>query len=254
MDQKNYDLFSNKADLYKMFRPTYPAQLIEHLYSKAGFTKDSVIADIGSGTGIFSRLLIAQGSFVYCVEPNDDMRRAAEEDLKSHANFCSVGAPAENTGLEDKSVDFITVAQAIHWFDRQPFKRECQRILKPGGKLVLVWNERDYESEVIKKDFAIRAKYAVDKKGLGSGVGKKHGYHDLFVDGVREYLVFNNDLHLDRDDYIGRNLSTSYAPREEANPEEYAGLMREMNAFFDEYSSDGILNYPHFTQVHIGDV
>jgi Methylase involved in ubiquinone/menaquinone biosynthesis len=94
------------------------------------------------------------------------MRQAAEKDLSVFKNFVSVNAPAENTGLQDKSVDFITVVQAIHWFDRQMFKSECQRILKPAGKVVLVWNERDYENEIIKKDYIIRAKYAIETNGL----------------------------------------------------------------------------------------
>jgi ubiquinone/menaquinone biosynthesis C-methylase UbiE len=172
MELKNEERFSNKADLYKKFRPTYPKELIDYLYSQVGFNQESIIADIGSGTGIFSRLLIEQGSFVYCVEPNEDMRRTAEKDLSEFENFVSVNAPAENTGLQDVSVDFITVAQAIHWFDRQAFKSECRRILKPGGKVVLIWNERDYENEIIKKEYFIRAKYAVETNGLSRGCKK----------------------------------------------------------------------------------
>lgn len=227
MELKNEDKFSNKADLYKKFRPTYPKELIDYLYSQVGFSQESIIADIGSGTGIFSRLLLEQGSFIYCVEPNEDMRQAAEKDLSVFKSFVSVNAPAENTGLQDKSVDFITVAQAIHWFDRQMFKSECQRILKPAGKVVLVWNERDYENEIIKKDYIIRAKYAIETNGLGSGGGKKHNYAWLFLDGIYEYRIFNNDLYFDKEGLIGRNLSTSYAPKEEQHPEKYHGLVSE---------------------------
>jgi SAM-dependent methyltransferase len=254
MEIKNEERFSNKADLYKKFRPTYPKELMDYLYSQVGFNQESIIADIGSGTGIFSRLLIERGSFVYCVEPNEDMRRTAEKDLSVFENFASLNGTDKNTGLHDASVDFITVAQAIHWFDRQVFKSECQRILKPGGKVVLIWNERDYENEIIKKDYIIRAKYAVEKNGLGSGRGKYHNYHDFFMDGIYEYKTFNNDLHFDKEGYIGRNLSTSYAPLKETDPEKYYGLVRELSEFFDEYSVNEILNYPHFTQSHIGRV
>ena len=254
MERKNEDRFSNKAEFYKKFRPTYPKELIDYLYSQVGFTSESVIADIGSGTGIFSRLLIEQGSFVYCVEPNEDMRAAAENDLSEFENFASVNGNDKNTGLPDSSVDFITVAQAIHWFDRQAFKAECQRILKPGGKVVLVWNERDYENEIIKKDYAIRAKYAVETNGLGKGKAKYHNYDDFFMDAIYEYKTFNNDLHFDKESFIGRNLSTSYAPTEDQHPEKYHGLIRELSELFDEYSVDGILNYPHYTQSHIGRV
>ena len=146
------------------------------------------------------------------------------------------------------------MAQAIHWFDRQMFKSECQRILKPDGKVVLLWNERDYENEIVKKEYIIRAKYAIETNGLGSGSGKKHNYAWLFLDGICEYKTFNNDLHFDKEGYIGRNLLTSYAPTEKQHPEKYHGLLSELSEFFDEYSVDGILNYPHFTQSHIGRV
>jgi Methylase involved in ubiquinone/menaquinone biosynthesis len=254
MERKNEDRFSNKADFYKKFRPTYPKELIDYLYSQVGFTQKTVVADIGSGTGIFSRLLIEQGSFVYCVEPNEDMRLTVEEDLSEFENFASVNGNDKNTNLTDASVDFITVAQAIHWFDRQAFKSECQRILKPTGKVVLVWNERDYETEIIKKDYALRAKYAVETAGLGKGRVKYHNYDDFFMDAIYEYKTFNNDLRFDKESFIGRNLSTSYAPTEEEHPEKYHGLIAELSELFDEYSVNGILNYPHFTQSHIGKV
>ena len=159
---KNEDRFTSKADIYKKYRPTYPTELIDYLYAQAGFSKESIVADIGSGTGIFSRLLLERGNRVYCVEPNGDMRQTAEKDLSSFENFYTVGAPAENTGLLERSVDFVTAAQAFHWFDRQRFKSECRRILKDCGKVLLVWNIRDYECEVIKKDYAIREKYRID--------------------------------------------------------------------------------------------
>ena len=254
MERKNEDRFSNKAEFYKKFRPTYPKELIDYLYSQIGFNSENVIADIGSGTGIFSRLLIEQGSFVYCVEPNEDMRLAGETDLFEFDNFASVNGNDKNTGLPNANVDFITVANAIHWFDRQAFKSECQRILKPNGKVVLVWNERDYENEIVKKDYIIRAKYATETAGLGKGKAKYHNYDDFFIDGICEYKEFNNDLQFDKESFIGRNLSTSYAPTEEQHPEKYHGLVCELSELFDEYSVDGILNYSHFTQTHIGRV
>ena len=159
--------FTGKAEIYKKFRPSYPKEFMDYLYSQAGFGRDSAVADIGAGTGIFSRLMLERGSTVYCVEPNGDMRDTAIKDLSGFANFIPVGGNDRNTGLPDRSVDYVTAAQAAHWFDKQAFTSECRRILKPGGKVVLVWNERDYECGIIKKDYAIREKYAVgDKKGV----------------------------------------------------------------------------------------
>ena len=251
----NRERFTGKAEIYKKFRPAYPEKLFEYLYSQVGFNKASTIADIGAGTGIFTRLLLERGSTVYAVEPNEDMRRVAAQDLSGYKNFTAVDAPAENTGLETASVDFVTAAQAFHWFDRQLFKKECARILKPGGKVALVWDVRDYKTEIVKKDYDIREKYAVgDKKGLASFDTPPLDLSDFFADGIYDYKTFRNDLILNREAYIGMNLSRSYSPKEETDREKYQGFIKEMNGYFDEYNAGGILNFPHFTQSYAGGV
>ena len=250
----NEERFTGKADIYKKYRPSYPKELIDYLYSQVGFNKDSAIADIGSGTGIFSRLLLERGSRVYCVEPNGDMRQTSEKDLAGFENFIAVSAPAENTGLQDKSVDFITAAQAFHWFDRQLFKQECRRILKPGGKFAIVYNGPE-DCEFIKKRDSISEKYAVgDKKGYHQHGDPPEEYADFFANGVCEDKIFRNDLQFDKESFIGRDLSRSYTPREDKDPEKYHGLIKELGELFDEYSADGILHFPHITVSYVGGV
>jgi len=250
----NEQRFTGKAELYTKYRPSYPKELIDYLYS-IGFEKDSIIADIGAGTGIFSRLMLERGSKVFCVEPNEDMRNASINDLSEFTNFISVNGNDKNTGLQDKSIDFVTAAQAAHWFDQQAFTMECQRILKSNGKILMVWNTRDYEHEIVIRDYEIRNKYAVgDKKGMSNPTSEYSlsDVYDYFKDGICEYKVFRNDLQFNRNNYIGRNLSASYAPREESDPDIYRALTYELAKLFDEYSVDGILNYPHFTESYIG--
>jgi len=252
---ENEKRFDGKADIYKQFRPSYPKELIDYMYSQVGITPDSVIADIGSGTGIFSRFLLERGSKVYCIEPNDDMRQVAETDLAKFENFISVNATAENTMLEEKSVDFITAAQAVHWFDGNKFKAECQRILKPGRKVVMVYNCRDNEHEIVVKDYIIREKYCMDKKGLGdNSPAAEQIALEIFTGTMGEIKVFRNDLLLGREAFIGRNLSASHAPRKETDPEKYDGLVRELDDLFDEYSTDGVLQYPHYTRSYVGTI
>ena len=249
----NEERFTGKANIYKKFRPTYPKELMDYLYSQVGFTSQSTVADIGSGTGIFSRFLLERGCMVYCVEPNEDMRLTAEKDLSGFKNFISVNGSDKNTGIQDKSVDFITTAQAFHWFDKQAFKLECQRILKPGGKVVIVYNGPD-DCEFIRKRDSISEKYRVDSKGFqehGDPIGK---YADFFADGVCEDKTFRNDLQFDKESFIGRDLSRSYTPKKETDPEKYHGLVRELSELFDEYSVNGILNFPHFTVSYVGEV
>lgn len=254
----NEERFTGKANIYKKFRSSYPKELIDYLYSNIGFSKDSVIADIGSGTGIFSRLLLEKGSHVYCVEPNDDMRKVAENDLggtDGFSNYISIKASAENSGLPEGSIDFVTSAQAFHWFDLGVFRSECRRILKDNGKVILVWNIRDYESELIKKDYVLRKKYCVNTKGLG--IGKTDIPADLcnfFLDKTYEEKTFRNDLVIDRETYIGMNLSRSYSPSEDKYPDKYQGLVKELGELFDEYNTNGLINFPQFTKSYIGKI
>jgi ubiquinone/menaquinone biosynthesis C-methylase UbiE len=253
----NEERFTGKADIYKKFRPTYPKEFIDYLYSQVGFTQNSAIADIGSGTGIFSRLFLERGSRVYCVEPHDDMRRTAEQDLAGFKGFVSVNAPAENTGLQTQSVEFVTAAQALHWFDRQAFKLECQRILKDSGKVVIVYNSKVENSDVIRKNDEIIDKYCSDTKGHRQRGESPENYSDFFVrqnNQVCEYKTFKNDYQFTRENFIGRILSSSYVPKKETDPENYHGLMKAMNKLFDEYNINGILHFPQITKSYVGGV
>src|SRR5271166_831925 len=134
--------FSSRVDNYVRYRPGYPTEVLELLKNECGLTSDSVIADIASGTGIFTRMLIENGNHVFGVEPNDDMRRAGEQFLRSYSGFSSIAGMAEATTLPGHSVDMVTAAQAAHWFDREKARREFVRICRPGGWTVLLWNER----------------------------------------------------------------------------------------------------------------
>src|ERR1700687_2180461 len=145
--------FSSRVENYVRFRPGYPAEVVEVLKKDRGLTRDSVVADIASGTGIFTRLLLEHGNRVFGVEPNPEMRRAGEEYLAHYPNFTSVAATAENTGLPDQSIGLVTVAQAAHWFDREKALREFQRILRPAGYLALLWNDRRLEATAFDRDY-----------------------------------------------------------------------------------------------------
>ena len=140
--QDSTQRFSSRVGNYVRYRPGYPAAAIDLLKNECGLTPASVVADIAFGTGIFTRMLLENGNRVYGVEPNSDMRKAGEEFLRSYPKFTSVAGTAEATTLDDHSVDFVTAAQAAHWFDREKARREFIRICRPGGWTVLLWNER----------------------------------------------------------------------------------------------------------------
>ncbi|MFM1850906.1 MAG: hypothetical protein RIS54_590 [Verrucomicrobiota bacterium] len=134
--------FSDRVEAYVRYRPGYPADLISTLVAEAQLGPDSVVADVGSGTGIFTALLLPDTGTVHAIEPNAPMRTWAESTMGAEPKFHSHGTPAEATGLPDASVDLVTAAQAFHWFDPVATRREFARILKPGGQVALIWNER----------------------------------------------------------------------------------------------------------------
>ena len=137
------DRFTTKVQDYALFRPRYPAELMSLLREKGTVRPNMVVADIGSGTGILTELLLREGCEVFAVEPNSAMRDKAEVLLGHLDRFHSIAARAEDTMLPDGSVDLIAIGQAFHWFELAPTRIEFLRILKPGGYLCLVWNSRD---------------------------------------------------------------------------------------------------------------
>ena len=159
--------FDGRADNYVNHRPSYPAEVIETIITSASLNTNSKVADIGSGTGIFSELLLNMGLEVFAVEPNSQMRLAAESNLEAEvpklsARFHSVDGTAENTTLADQSVDAITAAQAFHWFDPEPTKTEMRRILKPDGWLALIWNQRDTRTDFQREYESVLRKHVPD--------------------------------------------------------------------------------------------
>src|SRR5688572_24438001 len=134
--------FSGRVDNYIRYRPGYPDAIVETLRDDCGLTADSIVADVGSGTGILTEMFLRHGNLVYGVEPNREMREAAERLLAGYDRFRSVAATAEDTTLADASADVITAGQAFHWFDRQRARAEFARILKPRGWVSLIWNVR----------------------------------------------------------------------------------------------------------------
>ncbi|MCH5320159.1 MAG: class I SAM-dependent methyltransferase [Eubacterium sp.] len=245
-------IFNELAQNYTIGRPIYADSLIDSLYADYGFSDKSTIADIGSGTGKFSSQLLDRKSLVYCVEPNDDMRIIAEAELKACDNFHSVKGTADNTCLEDNSADFITVAQAFHWFDVDAFKKECKRILKPDGRIVLIWNTRNLSADINQKCAEIYKKYCAKFRGFNGGIAHDDERIKRFFDKGYELKEFDNPLYYDKEKFINRCLSSSYSLKpNDAGYDEYMSLFEEL---FDKYNTDGKLCVPNKSVAYIGKV
>jgi ubiquinone/menaquinone biosynthesis C-methylase UbiE len=242
--------FSNRSDSYAKFRPSYPAEVIELLKYECGLSEQSVIADIGSGTGILSELFLKNGNHVYAVEPNAAMRLTAERLLKHYERLVSIEATAESTTLQTQSVDFVTAAQAFHWFDRAKAKTEFTRILKPSGWNVLIWNERRLDSTNFLRAYeGLLLRYGTDyQKVRHENVAGEIA--EFFAPEYFELKTLQNVQHFDFDSLKGRLLSSSYTP--EPDHPDFAPMLAELERIFEANNIKGIVSFEYETKVYYG--
>lgn len=244
--------FSGRVENYLKYRPSYPKKLIDYLYNECGFSRESVIADIGSGTGVFSRLLLERGSRVVAIEPNDDMRQAAERILcDEFSRFVSFKACAENTTLSEASVHHIVCAQSFHWFDMNKCRDEFARILRPGGSLLLVYNKRLTDDDAFASGYdALVQRYAKDYATVGHQNLQELDYAAIYNGLPYALLTIPNQQILDFDGVRGRLLSNSYMPDiGEAGHEE---MLDELRSLFELYSQTGKILMKYVTEARIG--
>lgn len=244
----NTTRFDGKGDIYAKARPKYAADLLKYLKDTLNIPAGSVFADIGSGTGIFTEQLLDCGYTVYAVEPNQDMRNKAEEKLIEYEGFRSVTGSDANTTLSDNSVDYITVAQAFHWFDAEVFKKECRRILKPNGKVLIIYNSRDENAECTKALAELRKKYNPEFHGFSNGINDDACR--AFLGYKCKVLKWDNNQIYDRQGYIRRLLSSSYSLRED-DPR-FDEYIEAINKLFDRFAVDGKITVPTNTVLYVG--
>ena len=242
--------FSDRVENYVRYRPRYPSEAMRVLKEECELTSGDVVADIASGTGIWTRMLLENGNRVFGVEPNSEMRQAGERLLAGFPMFTSVEGTAEATTLGDQSLDFVTAAQAAHWFDRDRARAEFERILKPAGWLVLLWNERATDSTPFLRDYEqLLLTYATDYEDVR---------HERTADAVNEFFdpvpfqerTFAMRQEFDYSGLEGRLLSSSYAPGPE-HPK-HAPMLRELRRLFDEHAVEGRVGVDYKTRVYAG--
>ncbi len=241
--------FTGLANLYASHRPDYPADALDFVLRRCGLGPGSVLVDVGCGTGISSRAFAARGLSVVGIEPNADMRRQAQ----SAAAPPDVPAPvyrdgtAEATGLADHSADAVLAAQAFHWFDAPAALREFRRVLKPGGAVALMWNERD-ESDPFTAAYGAVIRTAPNAAAVESSrarAGEALLRDPLFADG--DLSVFGHRQTLNEEGLLGRAFSASYAPREAAAAEAFAAALQGV---FARYQNQGWVAVRYVTSVY----
>lgn len=245
--------FSNRVDAYVKYRPDYPREAIDYLYGPIGMRTESEIADVGAGTGIFSKLLLDRGSRVTAVEPNPEMREAAERELGDRPNFRAVAGAAEDTGLPERSADFIVCAQAFHWFDREAAQAEFRRILRPGGRVVLVWNSRLTEGTPFLEEYErLLLRYGTDYAKVNHRNISVDALRAFFKEGTMEKAVFPNRQIFDYDGLSGRLRSSSYSPP--PGSPGYEPMMAALKELFARHQQDGVVFFDYETEVYSGEV
>ena len=218
------------------------------LQQGCGLTAESVIADVASGTGIFTRLLLENGNRVYGVEPNDDMRKAGEEYLAGYSKFTSIAATAESTTLPDASVEMITAAQAAHWFDRGQAIAEFRRILEPEGYLVLIWNDRRIGASAFGRDYEnLLLKYGTDYAEVRR---RDAASQDFFGEINHHKHVLRNVQEFDYAALTGRLLSSSYTPPP-GHPSHEA-MLAELRQIFDTHQQSEVVRMEYDTNLYFG--
>jgi len=242
--------FSDRVENYLLYRPGYPQEALDSLKTECGLTPADAVADIASGTGIWTSQLLENGNPVFGVEPNAEMREAGDRLLATFPRFTSIAGTAEATTLPDHSVDFVTAAQAAHWFDRERARREFVRILKPGGWLVLLWNERLTDSTNFLRDY--------EELLMTYGTDYDEVRHERTTDAVNKFFdpapyqerTFQMRQEFDYAGVEGRLLSSSYAPGPEYP--QHAPMLRKLRRIFDACAIEGTVTFEYKTRMYFG--
>ncbi len=248
----NWERFNKKYDDYDQYRPRYPLELLILLGREAGLGPDSYVADIGSGTGLLAELLLESNCGVVCIEPNDEMRKVAQEKLGKNGRCKILDGTAERTSLQASSVDFITVGQAFHWFDPKKTRDEFSRILRPNGKVVLVWNTRVEQGKGINVDYErIVRMYSNDYHASGGGSTSTGAFADFFDEGFKTFKL-RNDQRVTYEGLVGRYRSASYAI-EDSDPR-FEAMVKDFEDAFERNEDNGYVTIEYQTEVFIGSV
>jgi ubiquinone/menaquinone biosynthesis C-methylase UbiE len=251
MTKDSTQRFSNRVQNYIKYRPDYPPEVLAYLRERTGLSEASTVADIGAGTGIFTKHLLNLGCKVYAIEPNTEMREAADAMLKGSYpdKYISINAPADNTSLKDHSIDLIVCAQAFHWFNTGEARTEFHRVLKPSAQAALIWNNRQVNTDDFSKDYdqLLREKTA-DYNEVNHQKLSPADFEAFFKEGKYEKRIFPSYQEFDEAGFLGRANSSSYVPAGDAV---FQQLLKDI---FQRHQVNGMVKFYYDTEVYSGEV
>jgi SAM-dependent methyltransferase len=243
--------FSNRVEDYVRYRPGYPREILDVLRDECGLTAESVVVDVGSGTGLLAQLFLENGNVVYGVEPNAAMRDAGEQYLEKYRHFCSVAGSAEATTLQDACADFIVAGQAFHWFEPKAARAEFERVLRPRGWVAVIWNERVSDRTAFQREYEqlLRA-YCADYEKVAATYPQDERMKDFFGRGAFGMKSFANGQLFDFDGLRGRLLSSSYAPA--VGHPKHELMLAALRRLFDAHAEGERVRFEYETHVCYG--
>jgi SAM-dependent methyltransferase len=243
--------FSNRVADYVRYRPDYPPALIDWLRREHGVDASWVVADIGAGTGISSKMFLDAGHRVIAVEPNAPMRAAAQEWLGGKPLFSTLDGSAEATGLDDASVDLVSAAQAFHWFDPERIRHEWARVLRRTGLAAVYWNSRRLTGTAFLEGYEkLLLDYGSDYASVAERYADDAAMRHWFGAGWRGMASFAHGQLLDFDALRGRLLSSSYVPR--AGHPRHEPMLVALRKLFDATQVDGRISFDYDTRIFVG--
>lgn len=244
------EVFSAKVADYVASRPDYPNALQEMLRTTCNLKPGADVADIGAGTGLLTRGFLQRGYNVVAVEPNAEMRVAADRLLARLPGYRSVAGTAEDTGLPTSSIDLIAAAQAFHWFDIEPARAECLRVLRPQGKVALIWNDRLPMDPLHVALDEIFAEYGGAKRGALVAHEERRDVPRFFGAAVPSEFCWPHEHVVNMDGLESLAFSRSYMPARDS--EAGAQVAERVRALFDRLAHDGKLTVRYTTVAIIG--
>ena len=243
--------FTNRVEEYVRYRPGYPSGVIDVLRENCGLTNESIVADVGSGTGLLTRLFLENGNVVYGVEPNAALREAGEQYLKTFSRFRSVAGSAEETTLASASVHLIAVGQAFHWFDAKAAKAEFARVLKPGGCMAIAWNERRKDTSAFLRDYErLLLEFGTDYAQVSETYPTDERIAQFFAPLPFAKKSLPNEQRFDFEGLRGRLLSSSYSPA--IGHPKHAPMLGELRRIFDTHAKAGAVIVEYDTRLYYG--
>jgi SAM-dependent methyltransferase len=248
---KPTERFSGRVEAYRRHRSSYSREIIPLLRERCGLTPESIVADIGAGTGMLAELFLENGNRVLAVEPNPDMRAACEELIARFPLLSCIAGTAENTTLADHSIDFVTVGRAIHWFDQEKCRHEFARILRGSGWVVIAGQGPHQLTEPVIRDFrTILENHSIDFARIRQRYDIEAAVGRLFAGGDFQAAEFHDTEEMTYEDLEGFMLSLSVTPQPD-HPG-FPAMKQALHEYFARHESGGKLRMPTTCKVHFG--